>query len=347
MARFGRRAIAVAVVGIAASGALWSGVQLPTAYATGSLGTVVASALSATPPAPHTPQEVAYRIEAVLDEAADVLRGRARMRYTNRSTETLDSLYFHLYLNAFRPNSAWARRELEFGERRFQDLGPDEWGFQRLETVRVNGQPVTPHYPGAPDSTVVVFPLPSPLAPGEGVTVDIDWDARPSSLPRRQGREGRQYDFAHWFPIVAVHDTAGWAVRPLLPQGEFYGEFTDFDVTLDLAADQVIGATGVPVEGDPGWAARAAPGYADSVDYRREVYGPVPPVEALGLLEAPAPDRKRVRWIARDVHNFAWSAAPDFIFEGGSWGDVAIRVLYKPGDDDWAGGQALGRTRIA
>ncbi len=309
-------------------------------------------ALAATPASaqetPYFQQDVAYRIEARLDDVAEVLNGRARMRYENRSPATLDSLYFHLHLNAFRPNSAWARRELEFGNTRFQDLGPDDLAFQSLKSVAVDGQPVTPVYPGAPDSTVVAIPLSRPLAPGAAVTVDIDWDARPSTLPRRQGRQGRQYDFAHWFPIVAVYDRSGWAVRPHLPQGEFYGEFMDFDVTLDLAADQVIGATGVPVEGDPGWADVAAPGYADSIWYRRDYYGDVSAAEPLGFLTGDAPaGRKRVRWLARDVHNFAWSTSPEYIYEGGRWEDIAIHVLYRPGDDDWANGQALERTRIA
>ncbi|HEX7119365.1 MAG TPA: M1 family metallopeptidase [Longimicrobiales bacterium] len=298
--------------------------------------------------APYFQQEVDYRIEARLDDAAEVLHARARMRYENRSPDTLDSLYFHLYLNAFRPNSAWARRDLEFGNRRFQDLGPDEWAYESLKSVAVDGRPVTPVYPGAPDSTVVAIALPEPLAPGESVTVDLAWDARPSTLPRRQGRRGRHYDFAQWFPIVAVYDHSGWAVRPLLPQGEFYGEFMDFDVTLDVAEDQVIGATGVPVEGDPGWAAAAAPGFADSLFYKRDAYGDAADAEPLGLLEGAAePGRKRVRWLAEDVHNFAWSTSPDYIYEGGRWEDIAIHVLYRPGDDDWSGGKALERTKVA
>src|SRR5688572_3798843 len=73
----------------------------------------------ASPPA-RFQQEVHYRMEARLDEDTDVLRGRARMRYGNRSTSRLDTLYFHQHLNAFRPNSAWARRELTLGVRRFQ-----------------------------------------------------------------------------------------------------------------------------------------------------------------------------------------------------------------------------------
>jgi hypothetical protein len=40
---------------------------------------------------------------------------------------------------------------------------------------------------------------------------------------------------------------------------------------LDLAADQVIGATGVPIEGDPGWErAKADPNL--SIDYQRNWY---------------------------------------------------------------------------
>jgi hypothetical protein len=293
-------------------------------------------------------QRVAYRIEAQLDDSARVLHGRARMRYQNRAPEPLDSLYFFLYLNAFRPNSAWARRDLQFRIRRFQELPPDSQAFERLGSVHIGGQRATPVYPLAPDSTVVAVALTSPLAPGDSLLVDLDWDARPSTIPRRQGTRGRRYDFAEWFPIVAVRDTGGWEVRPLLPQGEFYGEFMDFDVTLDLAADQVVGATGVPVEGDPGWAGAAAPGFADSLFYRRDVYGAPPRLEHLGLLSTDvAGGRRRVRWLAKQVHNFAWSVAPQYIYEGGRWRDIAIHVLYQPGDSAWNHGQALDNTRTA
>ncbi len=288
-------------------------------------------------------QRVAYRIEAVLDESAQVLHGRARVRYENRSTQTLDTLWFHLHLNAFRPNSAWARRELQFGERRFQDLGPNDHAFERLTRVEIDGAAVTPVFPGSPDSTVVAFPLRAPLAPGGSVTVDIDWDARPSTLPRRQGRQGRHYDFAQWYPRVAVFDRGGWQVQPLLPQGEFYGEFASWDVTLDVASDQVMAATGVPVDGDPGWNGARAAGtpepWAKSDAYDAQS------AESLGLLDNAAEQgRKRVRWRAEDVHHFAWTTDPAYIYEGGRFEDIAIHVLYRPGDDDWYQGAAVERT---
>src|SRR5215204_7578332 len=104
-------------------------------------------------------QGVDYRIEATLEEGTDVLHGRARLRYTNNSPATLDTLWFHEHLNAFRPNSAWARRELQFENRRFQALGEKEHAFERLTRVEAGGRAVRPVYPGAPDSTVVGIPL--------------------------------------------------------------------------------------------------------------------------------------------------------------------------------------------
>jgi hypothetical protein len=294
----------------------------------------------------RSPQHVDYRIEARLDEAAQLLNGRLRLKYRNNASVAIDTLWFHLHLNAFRPNSAWALRELEFGVTRFQQLGPDEHAFERVGSTVVDGRVVQPVYPLAPDSTVMAVPLPQRLLPGAAVTLEMAWEARPSTLPRRQGRRGRHYDFAQWYPRIAVFEDGAWQVQPLLPQGEFYGEFGSYDVSLDVAVDQVIGATGVPAEGDPGWAAAAAvPGMQP--DLRHNAYAPRP-ARRLGLLaDTPEAGRKHVRWRAEDVHHFAWSTSPDYIYEGGQYHDIAIHVLYQPGDTTWADGIVVGRTADA
>jgi hypothetical protein len=292
-------------------------------------------------------QGVSYRIEARLDEATSVLHGRARLHYTNHAPVALDSIYVHQHLNAFRPNSAWARRELQLGVDRFQALGPDDYAYERFTSVQIGGRSIHPVYPLSPDSTVAAIALPTPLAPGASVDVDMDWDARLSTLPRRQGRAGRHYDFAQWYPRIAVYDRWGWEAHPLLPQGEFYGEFGSYDVTLDVAADQVIGATGVNVVGDAGYTV---------TDFERRFYrrgGAFP----LGMFsgEQPPAGRKWVRFHAENVHHFAWSADPAYrhdIVQRAviSDSDSAVRglptihVLYLPADTDWASNQAAHRT---
>ncbi len=314
---------------------------------------LLSTALVAPADTVHAPPRIEYAIEASLDESTDVLTGRARLKYVNRSGTPLDTLWFHQHLNAFRPNSAWARRELEYNVTRFQELGQEEHAFERLTRVEANGTALDPVYPGAPDSTVVGIPLPSSLVSGDSIEMILDWEARLSVVPRRQGRLGRHYDFAQWYPRIAVHEEEGWQTQPLMPQGEFYGEFATYDVVLEVQNDQVLGATGVPVEGDPGWQGAAIPG-TDPIQYQRDHYGIVGATD-LGLLAGEvAQGRKRVHWRAEDVHHFAWSANPRFLYEQGavprvgeSSDDIVIRVLYLPEDTAWDDGVALRRTEEA
>src|SRR6185295_1700933 len=159
-----------------------------------------------------------------------------------------------------------------------------------------------------------------------------------STTPRRQGRRGRHWDLAQWYPKVAVYDRGGWEFNALQPAGEFYGEFGTYDVTLILPQDQVIGATGVPVSGDPGWT-RALRGGVPRL--ATNAYADVPKLQHEPL----EPGQKAVRFLARDVHHFAWSASPDYRYEGGvyvrqlpgmrwpTWDTVSIHALYRAGDD--------------
>ncbi len=299
------------------------------------------------PPPPGAPaywqQRLEYQIGASLDEARGVLGGTERVVYHNNSPDTLTTVAFHLYLNAFRPGSRWADADSAEHRRRFNDLKDPDYGFNRVRDVRIMGEVVTASYPFAPDSTVVRFILPRRILPGDQFTIDMGWEARPSTVPRRQGRRGRAFDFAQWYPRVVAYDKYGWEEHPLYPAGEFYGDFGDFVVTLDVPEDQVVGATGVPVCGDPGWEkANRNPGRP--VEYRREVYGPWL-CDNQGPLEV---GRKRVVWVAKDVHHFAISMNPAYRYEGGHFGDVAVHVLYQPGDErNWGGGVAVKNTETA
>ncbi|HXE58570.1 MAG TPA: M1 family metallopeptidase [Gemmatimonadales bacterium] len=322
-----------------------------------------AQAPSRPPVTRYWQQRVAYEIRARLDEPTGVLAGTQRIAYVNHSPDTLTTFALHLYLNAFRPGSRWADADSAEGRRRFNDLADPDFAFNHVRDVRIMGERVEPIYPFAPDSTIVRFVLPRPLPPGDSLVAELAWDARPSTLPRRQGRRGRHFDFAQWYPRVVTYDRHGWNEHPLYPAGEFYGEFGTFLVELDLPADQVVGATGVPLCGDPGWA--AANRRPDRpVVYRRDHYPgaerlldparpcgirPVGGAATNGARPAPqTPGRKTIVWYAEDVHHFALSLDPDYRYEGGEHGGVAIHVLYQPGDErTWGNGVAVERTARA
>ncbi len=311
-----------------------------------------------TPPSGDTTgywqQRVNYTIVAHLDEEQGKLESHGRLVYVNNSPDTLREMFFHQYLNAFRPGSKWSAADARENRVRFQNLGPNDIGYERFVQAPVyNGVPVIVDYPGAPDSTVVHFKLPRPLAPHDSAVIDFVWDARPSTVPRRQGRSGRTWDFAQWFPKVAVYDRGGWEPNPFVPAGELYGEYGTYDVTMIVRDDQVLASTGVPVSGDPGWARVSKSGapYLASNAYAAPSSAPAVNVPA---------GYRAVRFLANDVHHFAWSASPDYRYEGGTyvrhleaghfptWDTVAVHVLYKAGDDTtWGGGRALERTLFA
>ncbi len=299
---------------------------------------------TAAPKTPYWQQDVAYEIEARLDEPSGVLSGSQHIRYRNNSPDTLTTFSLHLHLNAFRPSSRWSDVDSADGRRRFNDLRDPDFAFNHVSEVRIMGAPVEPVYPFEPDSTIVRFELPAALAPGDSMTVDLAWDARPSTLPRRQGRRGRRFDFAQWYPKVVVYDRLGWAEQPLVPATEFYGEFASFVVDLDLAEDQVVAATGVPVCGDPGWE-RVNANPARPVSYRRDFYGARTP--SADFCQGAEAGRKRLRWYAEDVHHFVFALSPDYRYEGGGFGGAAVHVLYQAANAPAWGGVAVERTEAA
>ncbi|HEY9514980.1 MAG TPA: M1 family metallopeptidase [Gemmatimonadaceae bacterium] len=293
-------------------------------------------------------QRIEYRITARLDERAQVARASGELLYVNQSPDTLREMFFHQYLNAFRPGSRWSAVDEREGRVRFQNLDEPDYAYERFTSApTVEGVPVQVEYPYAPDSTVARIALPRPLAPGDSVRVHFEWDARPSArVFRRQGRRGREYDFAQWYPKVAVYDREGWEENPLVPAGELYGEFGTYDVTLLLPDDQVVGATGVPVEGDPGWKrVNVGTGTAQGserggdVNLAATAYGEIARASDSTVLDG----YRRVRFLAKGVHHFAWIVSPDFRYEGTLYrGKIPIHVLYSPGNESqWGNGRAV------
>lgn len=300
-------------------------------------------------------QRADYTIVATLDETRQAVLAEGVLRYANQSPDTLRELWLHQHLNAFRPASRWSAVDARERRERFQSLNDPDYGFERFTADPViGGRRVRAEYPLAPDSTVVRLALPTPLPPGGQVEVRLAWEARPSTTVRRQGRRDRSFDFAQWYPRVAVYDRHGWKPNALVPAGEFYGEFGTFDVTLVLPQDQIVGATGVPVQGDPGWARVAVNGNAPA--YQRDAYGTL---TAGPRAEVPSGFRS-VRFVARDVHHFGWSVSPHFVYEGATfvrparaprpdvrvWDTVAVHALYRSDAESFCAADRNARACI-
>src|SRR2546427_4426437 len=95
-------------------------------------------------------QQVAYVISAALDEPSGVLTGQVRIRYVNRSPDTLRDFYVHQYLNAFRPGSRWSAADSAEGRVRVPHLAGPRHAVARITRASRIGPGGAPHAPYAP-----------------------------------------------------------------------------------------------------------------------------------------------------------------------------------------------------
>jgi hypothetical protein len=207
-------------------------------------------------------QRIDYKINATLDVATNIVKGTEDIVYTNNSTDTLKKVYFHLYWNAFQPNSSMDVRSRELGKNtmtnrrgdvmkdwdarvtdRIQKLTPAEIGYQRVSQILIGGkqQKLIEH------ETILEVQLTSPIAPKTSAKLSLVFEAQVPKQIRRSGRdnaEGVRYSMSQWYPKMVEYDYQGWSTNAYIAR-EFYGVWGNFDVSLQLDKNYTVAATGV------------------------------------------------------------------------------------------------------
>ncbi len=207
-------------------------------------------------------QQINYKIDAALDVQKNTIKGTEEILYTNNSTDTLHKVYFHMYWNAFQPNSNMDARSRELGKTTFtnrrgdevkdwdmrvrdriQNLKPEEYGIQKVNTIMINGkaQLLKEH------ETILEVVLTQPILPKTSVKMNVSFEAQVPVQVRRAGRdnaEGVRYSMSQWYPKMVEYDYQGWNTNPYIAR-EFYGVWGNYEVTLRTDKNYMIGGTGV------------------------------------------------------------------------------------------------------
>jgi len=270
-------------------------------------GLILAGGVAFGQAADYWQQEVHYRIDVALDDSLHTLRGEIEFTYLNHSPDALDTLYLHLWGNAFSDRtSAFARQQLRQGKSAFYFAPPEALGGYRGLDFRVDGQAVPLQRTAEPDIAYLL--LPAPLRSGDSIRVQTPFTLRIPESFSRLGHVGQSYQLTQWYPKPAVYDHKGWHPMPYLDLGEYYGEFGSYDVRITLPANYVVAATGtlltaeerdfleVNVQKTDAWLAAGIEPYYDKNE-------PFPPSSAA---------RKTIRYRAEHVHDFAWFADKRF-----------------------------------
>ncbi len=264
-------------------------------------------------------QWVEYDMDIILDTEKKILTGTSDLIYVNHSPDTLHQMLMHLYHNAFNEGTI-AQEVWEYDYNESIDM---DKGWTGIKVAKATVDSVELDFT-IRDDTILDIQLKNDLAPGDTLQFHLDWKSIIHPHIDRSGWKAQQFDFAQWYPKFVVYDENGWHDDPFGDWGEFYGEIGNFRVKMDLPMEQVVGATGVVSDGDPGWSdvsVDTSRNWDEWVAEFREDRGKY----LAGLDSA---DRRQVTFVAENVHDFAWLCSPDFVYENGFWKDVEIHVLY-------------------
>jgi Peptidase family M1 domain len=266
-------------------------------------------------------QRVKYLMNIDMDVQTNRFTGKQKLEYWNNSPDTLTKIYYHLYWNAFQPNSMMdtrSRRQgtleangrLDWDSRisdRILNLKPDEIGYQKIISLKMNGRPQNFKIL----ETILEVKLDKPILPKSKVLFDMEFEAQVPIQIRRSGRdnsEGVRFSMSQWYPKLCEYDKEGWHPTPYVGR-EFYGVWGDYDVNISIDKNYIIGATGYLQN-------------ANQVGYGYET----PETK----VTRPAGDKILWHFNAPNVHDFVWAADPDYIHltkkvrEG-----LVVHVFYK------------------
>ena len=199
---------------------------------------------------------VDYDIKVSLDPETKVVEGSETLKWTNPSDGPVAELRFHLYWNAFRNDRSTFNRE-SGGQLRGDkvDIGKG-WGYTDVTSMKWDGAELikgarfeSPDDGNPDDRTVLVVPLPRPVAAGETVTLAIAWKAKVPKVYARAGYVRDFFMFGQWFPQIGVyepkgrrrHAAAGWNCHQYHANSEFYADWGDWRVAITLPEEFAVG----------------------------------------------------------------------------------------------------------
>src|SRR5262249_52810407 len=258
---------------------------------------------------PLSQRVVAYNIDAKYDAKTHALEGSETLTYHNLTGQPLDRFPFHLYLNAFQPNSTWVRESKRDGTRdvTFEKWETKDYGLVEVKSLEVAGignltsklEFIQPDDENKEDRTVVQVRLPKPIPPNGYVQFKIKFH---DQFPETLARTGWKRDFVlggQWFPKVGVWWHGVWNCHQFHATTEFFADFGVYDVRLTVPQFEVVGASGVEV---------ASVNNPDGT--------------------------KTLTYHGDDIHDFAWTASPHYkvltdTYQG-TMGPVALRIMMQP-----------------
>jgi len=211
---------------------------------------------------PLSERIASYDIDVKLDVVDHRLNATQTIYWQNPSDDTIHTIPFHLYLNAFKNTESTFYRE-SYGSGLFPDLEQTteaDWGWINIDKIKIkDGKDLSdrlryihPDDDNTEDRTVVELVLSEPILPRGKIVLELEWTAK---IPKIKIRTGYSKDFylqAQWFPKIGVYEPAGmrfskngqWNCHQYHPTTEYYANFGNYNVSINAPSNFIVGASG-------------------------------------------------------------------------------------------------------
>lgn len=182
-----------------------------------------------------------YNIDVKFDKDNMEVYGRQEIYYKNSTDKNMDSIYFHIYANAFK-SSETAPFEAKDMEKAYPN-GFDK-GWIEILDVSEGEEKISYKIIGEDDTILRVTPKTS-LEPETSTKINIEFKVK---LPNSVGRMGYGKDtvnIANWYPILSVYDNNGWNLNPYYAIGDpFYSDIADYKININIPKEYELATTG-------------------------------------------------------------------------------------------------------
>jgi hypothetical protein len=206
---------------------------------------------------PLSPRLTGYNMDIKLDTASKTVSGAMEAYWINNSSENVQDIQLHMYMNAFKSRNSTLYKESGGSPgKKASDPGwininslTDRNGTDLMSMMKY----IRSDDENSSDSTVLQVILPEPAAPGDTVFIKVDFETKLPSRIRRTGFSGEFFFVAQWFPKFGVYEPAGmryrtesgWNCHQFHANSEFYANHSVYDVKITLPKRYVVGSGGM------------------------------------------------------------------------------------------------------
>jgi len=256
-------------------------------------------------------QKTDYDIFVNLNPLQNTLDGFSYITYHNNSGDNLSELYIYLYANEFKSNNTLLAKEL-LKNKNVDLYFAKEADFGGYSDINISGKNKNLNWTYYnKNKTLVKIALDNPIKAGDTLKFKVEFTLKIPKCVKGLGYKKGQYNFANWYPKMAVYQKNGWNINEISTGNLLFSDFGDYKVKIRIPENYIVASSGVLKT-------------KKEIEFLKENI--INNNQERNIYEGlPIPNYKVLEYEAKNITAFAWYANPRFAIK-------KLSVSNKNGD---------------